>query len=257
MFNKLTKKVYIENGLMAVSKKTLNRTIKTHWHDFFEIEFILSGGGKYVVDGNSYDIEPNMIFFATPVNFHAIYAADTVLLNIMFDGNMCSSSFLSKLIDTPNGIAVKASDEDANFYKTLIGELIKSQNDISFCKSVMNCIIAKLARESGRGANKKISASQKASLYILENFRQRLTLDDVAAYVGLAPTYFSRVFSEEIGVSFKEYLNSLRLGHAQNLISFSDMTISEVCSESGFNDYANFIRRFKERYGVSPGRYRK
>lgn len=257
MISKYSKEVFVADGLISASYKELTFDIKTHWHDFFEIEFILDGGGQYIVDGIDYEMKPNMIFFSTPMNFHTILPKDTKLLNIMFTSDICSMSALSRIISVSGNISFMTSDEDANFYRTVINEVIKNKKDYDYCKSLMNCILIKLTKEKCKIGAIEPSVMQRASLYILENFRSQLTLEDVAKYVNLSPTYFSRIFKESTGVKFKEYLDSLRFNYAQNLIRYSKMSVNEICVESGFGDCANFIRRFKKRYGVSPLKYRE
>ncbi len=79
----------------------------------------------------------------------------------------------------------------------------------------------------------------------------------VAEHVNLTPAYFSNFFKKNKGESFKSYLSRLRMEYAKKLVQFSDMTMLEICGESGFNDYANFERRFKKIYGESPTAMRK
>lgn len=97
---------------------------------------------------------------------------------------------------------------------------------------------------------------QTAMLYIQSNFRNQITLSDVADVVGLSPAYLSNIFSKESGVSFKKHLNNLRYEYVKKLLAFSDMSVSEICFASGFNDYTNFFRGFKKHYGKSPMQYK-
>ena len=73
----------------------------------------------------------------------------------------------------------------------------------------------------------------------------------------LSESHFSRKFLEETGKNFKEYLNNIRYDYARKLLVYSDMTVLQICSECGFDDYPNFVRRFKMKTGSSPTEYRK
>ena len=84
-----------------------------------------------------------------------------------------------------------------------------------------------------------------------------LKLEDVASEVALAPTYFSRLFKAEKGINFKVYLNNMRFEYAKKLLEHTDMTVLQICTECGFNDYPNFIRRFKQHTGYYPVQYRE
>ncbi|MDX9958301.1 MAG: helix-turn-helix domain-containing protein [Clostridia bacterium] len=100
-------------------------------------------------------------------------------------------------------------------------------------------------------------ALRKAEKYIRENFMGRPTLTEAAAAAGLSPAYFSSVFKEELGESFSEYLNRLRVELAAELLVSSDMNLAEVAGSCGFDDQSWFTKVFKLHTGMSPGRYRK
>ena len=93
--------------------------------------------------------------------------------------------------------------------------------------------------------------------YLISNFRNNPTLAETAAYAGFSPTYFSSVFKRETGVSFKEYVDRLRFNYAKKLAETSDISVMEIAAESGFDDYPNFIRRFKARFGCTVSELRK
>ncbi|MCK5735095.1 MAG: helix-turn-helix transcriptional regulator, partial [Spirochaetaceae bacterium] len=71
------------------------------------------------------------------------------------------------------------------------------------------------------------------------------------------PTYFSRLFKEEAGQSFKIYLNNLRIDEAKNLLSETTLPLIEIASRVGFEDQSYFSRVFRNVVGISPGRFRR
>ncbi len=97
----------------------------------------------------------------------------------------------------------------------------------------------------------------RAMSYIRRNFAGKVGLDDVAAEVSLSPTYFSRLFKEEAGQSFKSHLNDLRIGEAKNLLKDTDLPLLEIAAQVGFEDQSYFSRVFRNVAGISPGRYRR
>ena len=100
-------------------------------------------------------------------------------------------------------------------------------------------------------------AMQKAVDYIKRRYASRLTLEEVADYVGYSPAYFSRIFREDTGLGFKEYLNELRVEKGCGLLLNSRLTITEIAAMLGFNDQSHFCKVFKLFTGVTPDRYRK
>ena len=257
MIECFTKQQHISNADISVLKKHINGSCYTHWHEFYQIEYIIDGCGEYQIDGNIYTIQKGMLFFMTPINFHEIKNADTDIINIMFSPSFTSPDALFSILGHGIEHAVQF-DKDIGFVESLLDELNGSvkQNDVSYSISLLNSLLFKLARKTNISSDIKLTYVQSVMLYVQNNFRSELTLNDVAEFAGLSPSYLSSIFSKEAGIGFKEYLSSLRYEYAKKLLLYSDMSVSEICFDAGFEDYANFMRGFKQRYGISPGKFR-
>lgn len=92
--------------------------------------------------------------------------------------------------------------------------------------------------------------------YIDSNLSEKITLETLEREFYLNGTYISRQFKKHTGLTLREYLLERRISHARTLLT-SDLSITEVCQQSGFSDYANFIRSFTKTVGISPGKYAK
>ncbi len=98
---------------------------------------------------------------------------------------------------------------------------------------------------------------EKVKSYIAENYTEHITLDTVAAYVFVSPSYLSRCFSESVGCVFTDYVTNLRINKAKLLLSTQlHMKIYEVAEASGYNSPKYFIKVFKEKTGQTPAEYR-
>jgi len=230
------------------SKKVLQGEYKTHWHEFYEIEYILKGEGNYVIDGVVYPIRPGMLFFMTPRNFHSVSAQNCQAYNLMFSERLCDLGMLSRLID---GKTAFDTEEDLPFFDAVLGELVKSLSDEALVGFLLNSVLGKI-RPEPRGMTSDSVA--KGFLYLLNHFREKPSLCEIADYAGYTPTYFSAVYRKEMGETFQQTLDRLRFDYAKKLVLHSDLTVARICKESGFDDYPNFIRRFKKYFGVSPGK---
>lgn len=93
--------------------------------------------------------------------------------------------------------------------------------------------------------------------YILDNYRNNLSLEDVAAQVNMSSSAFCRFFKKRTGKTFSRLLNELRIGYACKLLMVSDYTASQICYDSGFNNFSYFSRQFKEITQVTPMKYKK
>ena len=244
------------NKVVDIRKKTINQDFPTHWHNYYEIEYVIKGSGDYVIDGVSHKLEPGMIFFLTPLNFHSLTNSDVLIYNASFIEGICSEKYLSRLTNLSN-IVFKAEGQNKIFFDALFEELFLNKDNQESYTLYLDCIISKLGQCIVPTLKPHTILSQNAIHFILTNFRSSITLNDVAAFTGFTPTYFSEIFKKQTGTTFKSYLQHTRLEYARKLILFSTMSIQQICHESGFNDYNNFIRKFKQKYGNSPTQYKK
>lgn len=97
----------------------------------------------------------------------------------------------------------------------------------------------------------------KVHAYVMQNFREKISLEDIAAIANMSPTSFSRYFKTHANKTFSDFLTEIRIGYACKLLIEKKVSISEACYESGFNTLSNFNRQFKEVTHHSPLQYRK
>lgn len=97
----------------------------------------------------------------------------------------------------------------------------------------------------------------RAQNYIQENFHKDLSLDEVSRQLDLSPYYFSKLFKEETGSNFVEYVTNLRIEQAKKLLAEEGRSMKEICVEVGYSDPNYFSRIFKKNTGVTPTEYRE
>jgi two-component system response regulator YesN len=97
----------------------------------------------------------------------------------------------------------------------------------------------------------------KAKEYIWGNYNQEISLRKLSEAVGVNPYYLSHLFRKEMGISFLEYLTSVRMSIAKNLLKQTTMSMMEVCLEVGYQDPSHFAKVFKKKEGIHPTDYRK
>jgi len=102
-----------------------------------------------------------------------------------------------------------------------------------------------------------IDRTNRAVDYIFAHYARELPLEEVAQFLGMKPTYFSRVFKQATGRCFVEFVNRLRISKSCELLADGDKPVTDVCFESGFNNISNFNRRFQQLKGMTPSHYRR
>ena len=112
--------------------------------------------------------------------------------------------------------------------------------------------------ESGSGlpASAGRESIKKAVRYISRNYALSICLEDVSRYVNLSPSYFSGLFKQCTGFSFKEYLNLVRIEESKRLLANTDYSIVDIAVATGFQDQSYFSKVFKRHVGVTPKQYR-
>lgn len=112
--------------------------------------------------------------------------------------------------------------------------------------------IGEMEKRSEERSNDSITA---ARAYILEHLSGDLSLDNVAGHVYISPKYLSKIFKEETGISFTEFVTAQRMERARELMTQQSLTVEQVASTVGYRTPAYFIKKFKEIHGCTPGSF--
>lgn len=97
----------------------------------------------------------------------------------------------------------------------------------------------------------------KAVDFIKRNFMEKITLEEVAKHVYLNPSYFSKIFKNEMKCTFVTYINTIRINASKSLLLDTSIPLTDVSSRVGFEDQSYFTKVFKKATGVTPGKYRE
>lgn len=135
-----------------------------------------------------------------------------------------------------------------------VHKLIKNCNDlkdiedklISYCQEIM----------TSTHKNLKKDIIQDISNYVKEHYNEEIFLEDLATRYNLSSNYIYTLMKQEMGMSYKQYLKSLRLNEAKRLLKESEIPITDISQICGYNDSLYFSRLFKKETGMSPSMYR-
>jgi AraC-like DNA-binding protein len=277
---RLTHQGFMQLATCLILRQSISVNHKMHWHEFYEITFVMDGYGSQILNGQQRDLQPGTIFFLIPTDCHQVSPAPGSTLeifNFVFTEELITEE-LRQLLFKDNldyytvleGNQFKAVE---NAYWTLDNELSqKKPGQRLVIKGALEHIAVELVR-SCQGKDRKktfISTSlpglpyppiqhpsiQRALTYIHNCYRKPLTLEDAAEQAQLTPNYFSECFKTATGESFQNYLQNLRLKFAVAMLISSDLPVTDICYASGYNTLSHFTRAFKQKYGQSPTAYR-
>ena len=163
---------------------------------------------------------------------------------------------LNRLVKMANDIRIDLNDlleEEGNLFNSL-----NQKNNWFEITSWFDELITKLSNNLVHAVrDKKNRHIEQVLRMIDDNCGETMTLQNVAEQLGLNPSYLSRIFKDEQGVTFLEFLTEVRIARSKQLISQTNLKIKEIGEQVGYYKTNYFIKLFKEHTGLTPGDYRK
>ncbi|SEO34583.1 AraC-type DNA-binding protein [Mucilaginibacter gossypiicola] len=250
-----------------------------HTHTEYEIILVMKSRGTRYVGDHIADFFPGDLCLFGPNLPHTFYnkhmPADREVhqVVIQFDENCLGAGFFEK----PQFAAIKDLLQRAGHGLTFTGPVrdlaeqkIKAMVNVDEAEAVAGLIsvLGLLARSTEYevlSVQKQITASAQKDTarmnviyhYLLDNFRSDIELEDIAAMANLTVPAFCRYFKQHTRKTLSEFVNDLRIGYACSLLQQKELSVLQVCFESGFNNISYFNRRFKKQTGVPPLSYQK
>ena len=134
---------------------------------------------------------------------------------------------------------------------------VQTVNDIWNLKKWFEEIVGEiLSAAADTRTEKRSNIIGIAKGYIKENYMKEITLEKTAELVLLSPQHFSRLFKQETGINFVDYLTEVRMEKARELLSGTLMNVKEISFQVGYNDPNYFFKVFKKATDLTPGEYR-
>lgn len=244
-----------ESPNFVISHRHLTKDYFLHFHDFYELEYVISGKAVHYINGEAIECAANSIVFLTPLDLHRISITEPVeFININFEPSFIESE-LSSLFE--KGMYCH------NIEDTYINLIFKEFNsnleyNLSLVKLLLNCLICEISRDANVAIPQSSSnVSIEIARYIKANYTTNITLDLLSEKFGYTPNYLSSQFHKSIGITIKQFLNDTRLENAAKSLLTTTQPITDICFQSGYTSLAHFLRAFKAKYNESPGSYRR
>ena len=267
-FKNSEKKFRVTNSLTETLRKRMSykNMYPAHIHDtFMEFEIIRKGHMSQIINGREYEMPMGSIAILKPADCHSLkWSEDADFITVHFEPDIISKDLLYAILKYKENIVYQFSEDEIPSLMNNAAQLFEEyENNQPFCKNIIKNMIENICFCTLRNLDpvvlkeKQLSPAQKAIMYLETTFMNNPTLDEVAKYVHLNPSYFSRVFREETDITYSKYLIELKLKYAKNLLCETNMTITDICFNSGFGSLSNFSKYFKSRFGMSANEMRK
>ncbi len=246
--------------------------IGSHYHDQHQLLYVINGNAEIKVDREVFKISKGDLVIISRTEAHSMNYTDSNYSRYeirispeILTSNTVDYSLYSILLNRPQGFSriIKLPIEEfENIFKNLYKEYkITSPYSNDMISILLKMLFIKIYR-----INKNIYEQNNLSSYetvrkIQQMFdndvSRKYCLDEIAREHHLSKYYLSHTFKAVTGYPVMDYLKMLRINKAKTLLSKTELSISEIVSQSGYSDCSNFCRDFKKATSVTPKEFRK
>ncbi len=246
----------------------------TQWH--YDTEILLGQKGKTLVtvDGKENVLEAGDIMFILPKESHSLTPKEIPAgyTAVVFNNNLITfekDHFFQKLITEPlqNGklmlkrkisIGEKGYAEILKNVKNLCLPVSENKEKIFLSLFALFFSLYQNGYIKEEATKNNVRAETEFCLEFLnKNYHRKINLEEIAQKVHLTKNYLCTVFSKDTGNTIFEVLNEIRIKNAKTQLEYTDLRISEIAYNCGFENIGFFIKKFKEAVGVTPAKFRK
>jgi AraC-like DNA-binding protein/mannose-6-phosphate isomerase-like protein (cupin superfamily) len=254
--------------------------VPMHWHNEFEIDYILQGNGDFICGDEHFSVSPGDVIMISPNMLHAAYPSYGMNLHyiaFVFHANMLglesndrsSTHCIRPLITGQLRVKMKydLSHPDYPVIHSLAETIITCANknnpyDDLLLKSLLLQLYWYFEKKDNlsslQGDNISYSSLIRPALeYMTYRYMDSITINELAAKCAISSSHFMNSFKKAAGCSAIEFLTHLRIKAASTALTETTDDISTISYNCGFDNLSNFNKQFKKITGCSPREYRK
>lgn len=253
-----------------------NGMIQSHFHDYYEIFYLLDGERRYFINHTLFDVVPHDVILVNKGDVHIVnklaknkYTRCLITFSDSFIeglGPEFSKDYLMRIFDNKK---LHIPEPMQNAFSILLHKAesrvnntdLHSQYIVKISLIEILLTLNKLSAKSEYPLIDNLSVYedriQDVCHYMCNYYNEQITLEQMAKIAYMSPTYFSKKFKRVTGFGFKEYLNNIRIKMATSMLMETQYSITEIATYCGYHDSNYFGDVFKKLIGVSPNKYRK
>ena len=247
---------------------------KNHFHDFCEVYYHIKGQRYYFIKDNAYLIMPGDLVLIKENTLHKSFSSGNMYRErylLYIDKEYVKSNLSSMdsafLFDAFENVAVIRG---SNHHKTeeifeqihqLYNDYFGTEHyDVKLFSLVVELLVHVYDIYISQGSLKNISHMNHRITgiveYITRNYKSPLSLSRIASHFNISRYYLCKLFKENIGMTFSDYLNNIRIMEAKKLLVSTQMRITKIADKVGYTNTSYFCKVFKKTMGMSALEYR-
>lgn len=245
-----------------------------HWHEEMEIVYVMGGTMSFFIGMEEYSLCEGDIINIRPAEIHRYESRKGCKFMTLEFGHYLDVEVFGKLNLISERIPVvieHGSRYDQQFRKLMMAILSEFTGKGLGWDIMVRGLILELGalylrffsggEPEGKGKNNPLRGYNEilhgVFEYIENNYEFPISSDEVAEIANISKNYFNKFFKRMTNVSFNKYVNDIRLEKASVMLMITSDTVTRIAFNAGFNSVRTFTRLFKEKYGVTPGIYRR
>lgn len=248
------------------------KDVELHHHDFYEVDFLISGDVTYVIESRVYHVKPGQMLIISPRELHQVYIQpdaapyERYMLWIapgLLQNLSSAQTDLCRCFDMARphyGNLLHLSPQQKKLISAMMEALLQEQEQPAFGSDLLRQnLLTELMIHINRLAEHTDSSIptdaesivSRAIAYIKDHYHEHLSLDLLAERLFVSKYHLSHEFTRQMGTGIYQYIQKKRLLIARQLMTEGHKAV-EVYALCGFGDYAAFFRAFRKEYGLSP-----
>ena len=235
-----------------------------HWHDYFEIEIILSGSGTHLYNDTRFPLSQGCAYLLTPMDIHALIPdSQCHLVHLRFDEQAISEEVRQILLQHEHIHSVKMDDIHFSRLLSQLTELLHCfETDTPHLELSIRLILSYLCLhiiKTSQYSSDRFPSYETANpvvhqtlQYILYNFRKKITMQELGDKAHVSPNHLALLFKQSTGTTCMQMIADLRMQYALKLLENPTLSIETISEQSGFSAVSYFISVFRKRFGITP-----
>jgi len=249
--------------------KTFNpqKMNKAHFHDIHELYFLEKGTTTYFIGSELYFLEAGDMIFVPKGFFHKTDSEKSPTVErllVIFDDDFADERFKPYINELKKRKHIRFPKKNIYKIKEIFQKIEKeTKKQEKGFKEIQKLYLEELLvfisryrlSENFKPFKENYSIMQNAAKYISENYNEDLSLDFLSKKYAMSPSHFSRQFKNITGICLIEYINISRITAAEKLLLNTNLPITKIATQCGFNDSNYFSAVFKKIKGITPKKY--
>ena len=231
-----------------------------HLHDTYEILYVVSGRGQYIIEGNTYAMRPGTLILVSPYVYHSVQIeSGTPYARFVINFSPSAMPEIAKIMEDfdlrEGGLFYSAASVSTAlpsvFEKVELFATLPKAHHATYAQLILSEILILLSTANTTKAEECESLGARVIKYLNTHIEKDMSLDKIAGHFFVSKYYLCRAFKRHNGISIHGYITQKRVMYAKQLMEAGE-TASGAAYRVGFGDYSAFYRACLKVTGRSP-----